>query len=100
MRGISLHEANIPTRDAVETQLSKILSFERFLKSERLKDFLSFVVKEHLDGNAEQLKETTIASAVFGKKPDFDPAKYAVVRTTANRLRQELDDYYETLGTD
>jgi YVTN family beta-propeller protein len=98
MRGVSPYEVNIPTRDAVDTQLSKILSFERFLKSERLKDFLTFVVKEHLDGNAEQLKETTIALAVFGKKPDFDPKKYAIVRTTANRLRAELENYYNTVG--
>ena len=100
MRGVDPDEANTTTRDAIETQLSKILSFERFLKSERLKDFLSFVVKEHLDGNAEQLKETTIASSVFGKKPDFDPTKYAIVRTTANRLRTELENYYETTGKD
>jgi len=90
--------ANTLNQKAIEAQVSKILSSERFLKSGRLKKFLSFVVKEHLEGRSDGLKETTIAGAVFGKKPDFDPAKHAIVRTAANRLRMELDNYYAHTG--
>ncbi len=91
-------ESNIQPREAIEAQLSRILHSNRFLKLERLREFLSFVVNQYLDGKADGLKETTIAWGVFGKKPDFDPAKYAIVRTTANRLRTELDNYYATDG--
>jgi hypothetical protein len=100
MRGVGPDEANSPTRDAIETQLSKITSSEGFLKSPRLKDFLTFVVKEYLDGNAGKLKETSIALDVFGKTSDFDPGKDAIVRATANRLRKELANYYKTAGQD
>lgn len=93
-------EANTPTRDAIESQLAKILNSGRFLVAERLRDFLEFVVRQQLKGNTDQLKEYTIGLAVFGKKPDFDPGKNAVVRTAAARLRNELEAYYKTAGKD
>ena len=100
MGGVRTEEANAPWRYAIETELSKILSSEGFLKSARLKDFLAFVVKEGLDGNADKLKETSIALDVFGRTSDFDPGKDAIVRATANRLRKELANYYKSAGQD
>ncbi len=91
---------SIPTRGAIEAQLSAIRNSRSFLKSERLKSFLTFVIEQHLDGNVDQLKETSIALAVFGKTPDFDPATFSLVRTAAKRLRKELKNYYETAGKD
>ena len=58
-------EANTPTREAIEAQLNRILGFESFLNSGRLKSFLTFVVNQHLDGNGDQLKETSIAVSLF-----------------------------------
>lgn len=46
-------------------------------------------------GEASQIKETTIAVAVFQRAADYDP----IVRVHARRVRERLDLYYRTTGT-
>jgi hypothetical protein len=66
--------------------------------SERLTEFLNFVVEASLNG--EHLKETTIGVSVFGCKPDYDPKADAIVRSQAWRLRLKLKEYYAGEGAD
>jgi hypothetical protein len=62
---------------------------------------LAFVVESTLDGNADNLKEYTIATLVFGKHQDFDPRMTSLVRTQAHKLRVALIKYYGSRrGTD
>jgi hypothetical protein len=66
--------------------------------SRQLLRLLDFVVEMALRGEADQLKETTIAVSVFGRPADYDPKADTVVRNQALRLRLKLKHYYESEG--
>jgi hypothetical protein len=66
--------------------------------SEKLIQFLTFVVETTLKGDAAHLKETVIGVYVFGRAPDYDPKSDTVVRSQAWRLRSKLNEYYEAEG--
>ena len=80
--------------DAIRGELKTILEDAEFEATDRLRAFLRFVVEETLRGRADQLKGYTIATAVFGRSEDFDPARDPVVRIQAGRLRRALERYY------
>lgn len=75
-------------------QLSRIFLHPDFNKSEILKKFLFFIVKETLIGNAHSLKEYTIAVKGLDKPFGFNPQKNCIVRIHARRLRLALARYY------
>ena len=83
---------------AVRLELERVLSSPRFARNERLSRFLRFVVERHLEGRAEELKESVIAVEVFGRRPDHDPRLDSIVRTEAGRLRARLLEYYAAEG--
>lgn len=85
--------------EATREQLGKILKSERFALSARLSSLLTFVVNEYLEGNEATLKETVIATQLFGRPAEYDPQRDSIVRTNVNRLRAELAAYYEGEGT-
>lgn len=72
----------------VRTQLDRIFAYEEFSESERLKEFLEFVIQETLAGRGARIKSTTIAQEVFGRGEDFDPQQDSIVRVEAGRLRR------------
>jgi TolB-like protein len=80
--------------DTVRRQLSRILASPGFCRNERLTRFLKFVVEQHLEGKAGELKESVIAMEVFGRNADHDPKQDSIVRTEASRLRARLNEYY------
>ncbi|MFT4926224.1 MAG: tetratricopeptide (TPR) repeat protein [Phenylobacterium sp.] len=84
----------------IRTELGKVLSSKSFVKSQRLSDFLSFVVECALTGNTATLKGYTIGIEVYGRPPSFDPQTDTVVRVGALRLRKKLQAYYDTEGQD
>lgn len=75
-------------------ELARVLKSEYFLNSDRLNAFLSYVVRETLEGRGVRIKEYTIAVEVFGKPADFDGSTDPIVRTTAARLRSALERFY------
>src|SRR5438034_11777305 len=79
---------------AAQRQLDKVLASPGFARNERLSRFLRFVVERHLEGRDEEIKESLIAIEVFGRPPDYDPKRDAVVRAEASRLRARLAEYY------
>ena len=87
----------VPT-DAALRALSFVLSSEIFARSNRLSQFLRFVVERTLSGDEGSLKEYTIGTEAYGRKPDFDPGQDTIVRTEARRLRSKLVEYYENEG--
>ncbi len=87
-----------PASDPVSSQLEKIFASEGFVRNERLRGFLRFVVEDELSGRGGQIKECLIGSAVFGRKPDYDVRQDSVVRTEAVKLRARLMAYYATAG--
>lgn len=86
------------TDHEIRSQLERILSHPEFRATDRIRDFLRFVVEESLAGNARQLKGFTIATEVFGRDQDFDAAHDPVVRIQAGRLRRAIERYYLVAG--
>ena len=77
-------------------RITKSRPFDRV--QQRAKDFLRFVVAKTLLGQAEHVKEMTIAVGVFGRSADFDPGESSTVRVAASDLRERLADYAQTEG--
>jgi len=92
--------ANRLTSESIEEQLARVLRSEAFANSERLRAFLEYTVRQHLQGNAEALKEYTIALEVFRQPPTYDPRFVSTVRSGATRLREKLRIYYAGEGRD
>lgn len=86
------------SRGSIRSQLHRILTHREFQATEKMRDFLRFIVEETLAGRADQLKGYTIATGVFGRGDDFDPAQDPVVRIQAGRLRRALERYYLVAG--
>lgn len=82
--------------DLIYQQLNKIIAHPIFSGSEILCKFLFYVVNETLSGNANQIKEYTIAVSVLNKPKNFEPQKDAIVRIHASRLRRTLLNYYRS----
>ncbi|UCG89240.1 MAG: hypothetical protein JSW71_12150 [Gemmatimonadota bacterium] len=86
------------SRDEIRGQLERILGHSEFDATDRLREFLRFVVTETLAGRAFRLKGYTIATEVFGRPKDFDAASDPIVRVEAGRLRRALERYYLVAG--
>jgi hypothetical protein len=85
-------------REEIIAHLRQILADRRFASAERNARFLRYVVETTLDGKASEIKETVIASEVYGRSSDYDPKADSIVRVEASRLRQKLRSYYENEG--
>jgi len=83
--------------DEKRRQLERILGSQAFLTSRQLRRFLKFVANTAIEGRAEDIKEYTIGTDVFGRA-HFDPRVDTLVRTQACRLRLRLKDYYRVEG--
>lgn len=90
-------EAKAPT-ESVRAALQKLESSEAFAKAPKLRDFLSFVVNESLEGRGGQINATSIAQSVYERGPGFDGQSDPIVRVEAGRLRSRLMEYYGTDG--
>ncbi len=86
------------SHEAIHEELHRILMSPEFQATDRMRDFLRFVVEEALAGRADQLKGFTIATQVFGRGKNFDAAQDPIVRIQAGRLRRALERYYLVAG--
>jgi hypothetical protein len=77
------------------TEIEAILGSGVIAPESRQGRLLSYLFSKSCSGEAEEVKEYTIALEVFGKPPTFDPHQDATVRVEAHRLRKKLDQYYE-----
>ena len=87
-----------PSETVIRQQLAKILISPQFVNSPNLRNFLSFIVKKTLAGEAADIKGYTVATQVLGRKADFDPNLDPIVRILAGRLRRALEQYYLVPG--
>lgn len=79
-------------------QIAQILASRLFRSSPLLQKFLDYITAESLEGRHDDLSEYVIATQVFGRPGDFDPAADTIVRTQAYRLRTKLKEYYGNEG--
>lgn len=84
--------------DAIRAELKKILASPQFIRSERLSQFLRYVVGHALLGKSDELTEYNLAVEVYRRRPSFDPQVDSIVRVEAARLRSKLEEYYQTSG--
>jgi TolB-like protein len=84
--------------EAVREELDRVLAHPGFSRNERMSRFLRFIVERHLEGRDQELKESVIATEVFGRKPDYDPKQDSIVRSEAARLRSRSVAYYACEG--
>jgi len=82
------------------TQVQRILRSQTFLGSATLRRLLSFLAEKAASGEADQLKEYTIAVDALEKPSSYDPRHDSAVRIQIGRLRQKLAEYYRTEGKD
>lgn len=87
-----------PAAPAVRETLERLLASETFGRSERARELLRYLVEQEQAGEADKLKGFSIAVDVFGRDAEFDSSTDAVVRVQAGRLRDLLQQYFETEG--
>jgi hypothetical protein len=79
-------------------QVERILHSEELRGSEALRRLLRFLAGKSVCGEADELKEYTVAIDGLGKPASYDPRQNSAVRIQVGRLRQKLADYYRTEG--
>ena len=82
------------------SELQAVLQADLFRRSPALAHMLSYLCEKLFAGEAEQIKEYSIALEVFGRSSAFDQDTDSIVRVQANRLRKRLLDYYSGPGAD
>src|SRR6476620_3504417 len=92
---LRLHDQ--PPDAVIRDQLARILSSDVFARSDRLSDFLRFIVEQTLNGEGDSLKEQVLAVELYCKGPDFNTAADPIVRVDARRLRDKLREYYASV---
>jgi hypothetical protein len=90
--------SKFPDTEQIKSEIDAVLAAEAFVRAPSLAQFLSYVCRKALDGEADQIKEYNIAVEAFGRQPDFDQKEDAIVRVEAHRLRKRLKQYYEKEG--
>ncbi len=83
---------------AIRQELKCIQSSTAFANSRKVSDFLGYVVEARLKGDSTDLRETSIALALYERDSSYDPKIDSIVRTQARRVRDRLDEYYKTEG--
>ena len=85
-------------QETVLAALTRVLNSKWFKSAPRLSRFLTYTTERALGGDTSNVKEYTIAIAVFGKDESFDPRLDSTVRVAARQLRAKLDQYYLSEG--
>ncbi|HZO51631.1 MAG TPA: hypothetical protein VFB63_02895 [Bryobacteraceae bacterium] len=98
MAGVSSAKHGALEPSAIKAELARILASGTFARAGRLSRFLQFVVEARVEGRADDLKEYSIALAVFDRPVSYDPQIDSLVRVEASRLRARLKQYYESEG--
>jgi hypothetical protein len=93
-----LAETAIAADQAVEDQIARILHSDELHGSEVLRRLLRFLADKSASGEADDLKEYSVAIDGLGKPATYDPRYNSAVRIQVGRLRQKLADYYRGEG--
>lgn len=83
-----------PQKAIILGELEKILKSQGFRTSKRSQQFLSYVVKQTLDGHTELLKERSIGVELFHRPASYSTGDDGVVRVQAGEVRRRVEEYY------
>ncbi len=84
--------------DEARQQIARLVSSDLFRFSELQRRLLHYLAEKSLSGEADQLKEYTIAVDALGKPESYDPRRDSTVRLQSSKLRQKISEYYRTTG--
>jgi len=84
--------------DARWQLIERIVASPPFQKSVRLRDLLCFLAERTIHGQAHDLSEHRIGSAVFGKAQDYSVVEDSSVRVHVRQLRLKLHEYFDGEG--
>jgi len=87
-----------PSEAEARDALAQVIASDVFIASERLQQFLSYVVEEALAGRDKAIKAKTVAEEVYDRDLDDFEAGQSLVRVEARRLRRHLTEYYRGPG--
>jgi hypothetical protein len=88
-----------PTQAQIlESQVERILHSDELRTSDVLRQILRYLMEKTLSGEADHLKEYTVAIDGLGKSVTYDPQHNSTVRIQVGRLRQKLAEYYRGEG--
>jgi hypothetical protein len=82
----------------ISAALEKVLRSKVFSRADAIRQILKFVVETAIKGDADRIKEYSIATEGLGRRPDFDPKADSIVRIQMQRLRKRLEEYYSDEG--
>jgi TolB-like protein len=88
-----------PTAGQIRAAVRRIQAGAGLAGAPTLKQLLEHTVELTLGGRAAEIKESTLAVEVFGRKTSFDPRSDPIVRVQARKLRERLAAWYKTDGT-
>lgn len=77
----------------------RVIASSPFSRSPAMRAFLLYITEHTLANRLDRIKEQSIGSEVLGRRPDYDPADDNIVRVRAHELRQRLEKYFATEGT-
>ena len=81
-------------------ELQVVLASKTLTRSPSVLRLAEYISRKYLAGEADTIKEYTIAVEALGKPADFDPKRDSIVRVEAHRLRKKLVNYYLTEGAE
>jgi len=88
---------DVSENDALE-QIQRLIQTDLFRFSELQRRLLVYLAEKSLRGEADQLKEYTIAVDALAKPESYDPRRDSAVRLQTGKLRQKIREYYVTVG--
>ena len=95
----SIHQ-NPGAFEGERAELRLVLASRLFSRASVLSRVLVYICEKFFQGEAESIKEYSIAVEALGRPQSFDPGIDTIVRVEASRLRRRLREYYETEGAD
>jgi hypothetical protein len=78
--------------------LSAVLASPAFKKHPRLASLLEYICQKYFEGDAESIKEYSIAVDIFHRPPSYDSTTDSIVRVELYRLRKRLREFYNNEG--
>lgn len=89
---------DLPAKQEILGALERVLSSKEFSGADRLREFLTYVVTESVEGRGDKILGKLIAQDVYQRRSEEDIATANVVRVDAGRLRRRLSAYYSGEG--
>src|ERR1700683_5112602 len=90
----------VSERELFLEQIHRLVTSHALHGSESLCKLLRYLAKHAVDHPGTPIKEFQIATAVFGRSPDFDPPLDSMVLVQAGRLRSKPTQYYSSDGAE